>query len=160
MTVKKADAGTRSRTKKTKAQILKERRKIRGELGSERDVMFTPKLPGMVVRWVNDELKSGRNRVERLKAIGWEVYDGQNVEVAPPNGISDANISKGDGAMIAVGTTKEGKPMNAVLMFIPEEIYEADQAIKEEAIREKEEEMLSQGEGQPHMYGGVRIGNA
>ena len=70
MISKKTNAGTRSKAKKTAAQILKERRKIRGDLGSDRDVMFTPKVPGRVFRWVNDELKSGRNRVNRLKELG------------------------------------------------------------------------------------------
>jgi len=153
------NAGTRKETKKTKAQILKERRSIRGDLGSDRDVMITPEIQGMVVRWVNDEIKSGRSRVDRLKALGWVVYDGENVEVAPPNGVSDANVSLGDGAMIAVGVSKEGKSIKAILMMIPEDIYRMDQELKEEAIREKEAAILDQG-NQNGMYGGVRIGTA
>lgn len=145
--------------KKTKAQILKERREIRGDLGSDRDVMMTPEVPGMVMRWVNDELKSGRNRVERLQALGWEVYNGESVQVAPPNDVSEANVSLGDGAMIAVGLDRENKPLHAILMMIPQEIYEADQQLKEEAIRAKEETIFEQG-GEQGMYGGIRIGNA
>jgi hypothetical protein len=159
MVTQSKDAGTRKETKKTKAQILKERRKTRGDLGSDRDVMRTPEVPGMVMRWVNDELKSGRNRVQRLRSLGWEVYDGEFVQVAPPNDVSEANTSLGDGAMIAVGLTRENKPMHAILMMIPQDIYEADQEIKEEAIRAKEETIFEQG-SEAGMYGGVRVGTA
>lgn len=155
---KAVNAGTRKEKKKTKAQVLAERRLVRTNMGSIRDVMRLPEVPGFVFRWVNDELKMGVSRIQKLKDIGWLVWDKHPVDVAPPNNVREANISLGSGATVAVGTTAQGESLKAVLMYIDADIYAVDQSLKAEAIDEKEKEMLSQGQGDPGMYGGIRIG--
>lgn len=144
--------------KMSKAQRLADRRKIRADLGADKDIMKAPDVPGFVLRWVNDELRGGTNRVNKLKSLGWEVYGGEEPEVSPPNEVAESNITLGDGAIMAVGTDRDGHPMNAVLMMIPEDIYQMDQDLKEEEIRSTEEGIFEQGDGQEGMYGGVRIG--
>lgn len=152
-TVKAKDTNKR----KSKAEILKERRKLRGDLGSMRNVMQVPEVPDHEFRWVNDELRSGKNRVAQLERLGWAVWDGEHVEVADPNNVTEGNLSLGDGGRVAVGTTERGESLQAVLMYIHSDIYHADQAIKEEAIAAKEAGVFSQG-NETGMYGGVSIG--
>lgn len=151
----KTNAGTR-KTKKTKEQILKERRAERTDLGSMRDVMRTPEIEGFVVRWVNDEFKGGVNRIGRLKSLGWVLVD-ENTESDAPTNVTESNVSLGTGTELIAGTTAEGKPMRAVLMMIDRDIYEADQQLKEESIREIEDGIfeLQKEEG---MYGAVNVG--
>ena len=144
------------RARQTRETILAERRAKRTDLGSMRNVMQSPDVPGLMFRWVNDELRGGRNRIEALKSLGWEVYD-QEVEVAPPNNVTESNISLGDGGTVAVGTTAEGKPLHAILMCIDADIYAVDQELKEEEILSREEGMLDQGK-EEGMYGGINVG--
>ena len=146
-----------SRTKKSKEAILAERRKTRGDLGSMRTVMHMPDIPGKVLRWVNDEMKSGINRVERLKSLGWVVYDGETPSVDTPTNVTEANISLGAGATLAAGTDAQGKPMQCILMMIDADIYNADQHLKEEAIQETEGTIFDL-EKEVGMYGGINVG--
>jgi len=154
------NAGTRKVKKKTKAQLLKERRKIRTSLGSMKRVMQIPEIPGKVVRIVNDTVKMGRSRVAQLQDIGWEVYDGETVEIAPPNNVTASNISLGKGVTTPVGTDEKGSAIMGILMCIDEDIYRAYQALKAEEIQATEVGIFAQGDDDPNsdLYGSVRIG--
>ena len=144
--------------KQTRAQLVAERRKVRDDLGADRDLMRAPTVPGKVFRWVNVQLRGGVNRVESLKKKGWELYDGDHVEVAAPNGVTEANVSEGSGGTMVVGLGSDGKPLHAVLMYINEDIYQVDQELKHEAIREQERALMNAPDAEG-MYGSVKIGN-
>ncbi len=148
---------TQSKKRKTREQLKAERRKVRDDLGSSRDVMRSPEIPGLVFRWVNDELRGGRSRIETLKERGWYVYEGQAPEVEAPNTVVDANVSEGSGGTMIVGVDAKGAPMNAVLMCIDSEIYQIDQKLKSEKIKENEEELMGRSSEDGH-YGNIRIG--
>ena len=152
-------ANTRNR-KLTKEEALAERRKIRSDLGSMRDVMPYPSFEGSEdyqFRWVNNDQKAGVNRVQRLKALGWEVWeDRQRFDVGQATNVTEGNVSVGGAVELPVGTSPTGQTLTAVLMYIDKAIYEADQELKEGAIREKEEGIFEQG-NERGMYGGVRV---
>jgi hypothetical protein len=145
------------RGRMTREELFAERRMERTDLGSMKMVMDVPEVPGLHFRWVNDEISAGRNRIERLKEIGYWVFDGSDVQIAPPNNVTESNISLGDGATVAVGTDAQGKPLHAILMCIDKKTYMVDQALKEEEILSREEGMLAQGD-EEGMYGAVQIG--
>ena len=132
MTTKKVQRSVR----KSREEKLAERREQRRDIGTMRDVMLTPKIDGYVTRWVNDELRSGQNRIQKMQSIGWEIATDEGLHFADPS-VIEANKSLGAGYRIVVGQP-DGKPLYAVLMKIDEEIYEMDQQIKEEEIRDKE----------------------
>src|SRR5210317_753526 len=135
MTTKTSNSGR----KITKEKRLEERRKIRSDLGSMRDVMPMPKFEGSDkwrFRWVNNDMKAGINRVQKLMALGWGVWDKPDLfDVGRALNVTESNTSVGSGVELPVGTTARGEALTAVLMYIDKDIYEADQEIKEEEIR-------------------------
>jgi hypothetical protein len=154
MTTKRERAGAAASApkKKTKAQLVAERRKIRDDLGSHASVLGFPEgHPELQFRWVNDVVtKFGTSRVADLQAKGWQVWTGEG----PTEG---DNKSLGSGGDREVGLDGKGNPIRALLMYIPKEVYEIDQYLKEEALREKEKAITGETE-QPGHYGNISIG--
>jgi len=126
------------RARPTKEQILAERRSIRQDLGSHRSVLLTPKVDGLVFRWERDLLRGGQNQVQRLLNMGWIIYEGE-WDVADQSAV-ERDKGLGTGHRV-VGGQFDGKPYYLVLMCIDAEVYAADQEIKEEALRAKEDEL-------------------
>lgn len=100
--------------------ILLERRKVRDDLGTFRDLMSYPDVPGLWFRYVNDI----RDRIAWFKKLGWSIYEEENFEPGQ-SGVLENNISPGTGAVIPAG-----RGINSVLMCIPKEFWDADQEIK------------------------------
>lgn len=141
-------ATTKQQTKKTqeadrlqegnrtrdRATIIAERRQLRGDVGHRPDVLSFPERPGYVRRVVNDY----KDRVERMKRLGWEV-------------VQEPGIQIGDERAIEANKNAEGSPyfsvgggMMAVLMEIPEEYWEADKEVKRESRTRIEREIRNQ----------------
>ena len=97
----------------TSTKVSSERKRI--PLGT-RNILTAPKKPGFVRRFVNDT----PDRVQMFKDAGWNaVDDGSQV--------GDPKV----GRVTSMGSTVNphvGGGRRAVLMEIPEEIYEADRA--------------------------------
>lgn len=137
----------------TREQMMAERRQQRTDIGNTRDRLRTPKIDGYVTRWVNDELRSGRNRVAVLQDLGWQICDIPGLKFADPS-VIEGNKDLGTGYRVVAGQTEQGKPYHSILMMIPEDIYEMDQQLKEEAILEKEESIRRKAD-EPGMYGNM-----
>lgn len=156
-----AKTNTQSR-KMTKKQLLEERRKKRTDLGSMRDVMPMPTFEGADKyhwRWVNNDAKAGVNRVQKLMGLGYEIWtDREKFDVGQGTNVTESNVGLGSAVELPVGTSPTGDTMTATLMYIDKVLYEMDQEIKEDAIREKETGMLDEGQDDAGMYGGIRVG--
>src|SRR3990170_6437199 len=83
-----------------------------------------PKFHYRIVNDVDD-------RIERLKIAGYDIAE-EKVGIGDI-GVENNNISLGSGARMHVG-----KGVKAVLMKIPKDIYQEDQAIKQREIDRKE----------------------
>ncbi len=141
--------------RKSREELIAERRKVRNDLGSNRNVMITPKIPGLVTRWVNDEVVGGKSRVQQFLDKGWEVYDEPDVVVGEMSAVNP-NVSLGSGGELLVGKTSDNKPLKAVLMCIDEQIYELDQQLKEEELKAKENSIMAESD-QEGLYGNIKI---
>jgi hypothetical protein len=141
----KADSTTERDERKTREEILEERRKLRPELNAQADVMRVPDEPGLVFRWTNDQLKGGRSNIAVRQKMGWEIYEGE-ADVSDLY-VAERDVGSGAGHWIIVGKNKDtNQPEKAVLMAIRKEYYEADQQLKEEKIRETELGIKQQAE--------------
>lgn len=96
-----------------------------------RDKMTTSQRKGYVRRFVNDI----GDRVERFKQAGYSVVE-EPTKVGEDNVVSQ-NQTLGSGARRHVGGG-----VRSILMEIPEELYKADQAIKQADIREREKSIV------------------
>jgi len=105
----------------------------RVSLADQRDMMTTPQRSGFVRRWVNDV----GNRVEKFKLAGYSVVEDKDVQVGD-EGVINNNIALGSGARKHVGRTRGGDNSQAVLMEIPQEWYDEDQAAKQKKVDESE----------------------
>lgn len=115
--------------------------------GARNILTVVGKDPNYEYRWVNDT-EAGM-RIERFKAGGWEVVT------------KDADIKVGDkvidqGSVVGSVTTRYvGQGQTAVLMRIPKEWYDEDQAAKWALIDEQEAAM--QDPSTSGNYGSVSI---
>lgn len=123
----------KSRTR-SREELMAERRKVRHDTGTYKDVMTVPEEPGLWFRWVND-VEDGA-RVAQFLKLGWRLYDGDNVPVGDANQTLETNVSPGAGAVVVAG-----KGVKAVLMCIDKEIWDMDQEIKQESIDATEQAM-------------------
>ena len=146
-----------SRKRKTKKELIDERRQLRRDLGERGSLMNLPQEDGKVFRWVNNQEVSGINRINRLETIGWQVWQGENAEIDESTGLK--NIQLGTGGRLTVGSNEKFEPMEAVIMWIDKDTWDADQALKAEAIDEQEREIVSRP-GSDGMYGNVQIGTS
>jgi len=136
MTKQKNTGTSRNRTR-SREELQEERRKIRSDLGAFKSVLSTPEgeeYEHLHFRWVNNV----DNRIEYFQRLGWQLFDGYNVQVGDPNTAMEQNIAGESGATVPVG-----KGTIAHLMCIPKEEWAIDQEIKETEIRKMERSMDS-----------------
>lgn len=144
-----------TRKRKTREEILKERRELRRDLGARGSVMALPEEEGKEFRWVNNQLISGVNRIQRMQELGWQIWHAENTEVDESTGAT--NIQSGTGGRLVVGLDEKHEPMEAVVMWIDKDIYDADQALKAERVDDLEDD-IQKRPSQDGLYGNVRIG--
>ena len=113
--------------KETKSSIGKKTRK-RVPLGT-RNILTAPKKPGFVRRFVNDK----GDRIESFKDAGWNAVD-EDVQVGDPK------VGKAS-SMGSLANPHVGGGQRAVLMEIPEEIYNEDRAASQAKITQVENEI-------------------
>lgn len=117
------------KTNETKTPVRTRRTRAYGP----RDILAVANQdPNYVYRWVSDD-PSRPGRVERLKEIGYEVVTG-DVEVGDK--AVDRNTKVGS-AVTRVG----GGGVTLVLMRIPKEWFDEDQAAKQEKVDAQERAM-------------------
>jgi hypothetical protein len=107
----------------------KEQPRKRIPLG-RRNVLTAPKKAGFVRRFVNDK----GDRVENFKAAGWNVVDEDGMKVGDPK-IGRAQSMGGS------VNPHVGAGMRAVLMELPEEIYDEDRAASQAEITKVENQI-------------------
>jgi len=95
-----------------------------------RNILTAPNKPGFVRRFVNDE----PDRIQSFKDAGYNVVDDPNITVGDPK-IGQAS-SLGN-----VTNPHIGQGKRAVLMEIPKEFYNEDQADRQAKITKVENEM-------------------
>jgi hypothetical protein len=111
----------------SRADEIRQERKERGSEmlnGTRTRLPAVKKEPGWFYRHTNQI----GDRTYQLKTIGYEVVSDRN------------NKSNGMGSEVSAyaGTNADGSALKTVLMRIPEEIYQEDQASKQRAINETE----------------------
>ena len=82
--------------------------------------------PDLEYRWVNDV----DDRILKFKQAGWEP--------APKTDVGDPAVETGDNNTSSINEKHVGGRTKAVLMQIPKEWYNEDQAAKMEAVRASE----------------------
>ena len=113
--------------KETKSDIGEKTRK-RVPLGT-RNILTAPKKSGFVRRFVNDK----GDRVENFKAAGWDAVD-EDMQVGDPK------IGKAS-TMGSLVNPHVGGGQRAVLMEIPEDLYNEDRAVSQAKITRVENEI-------------------
>ena len=118
----------------------------RVKLGS-RNILTAPKKSGFVRRFVNDT----GDRIQMFKDAGWGTVDDGTTAGDPKIG-RPSNIGSATNPSV-------GNNQRAVLMEIPEEIYEADRAESQANITAVENQIRrnSKGEGKDGLSGNVII---
>lgn len=133
-----------------RAAILEERRKVRGDMGTYQNLLTYPEDETLHFRYVNDS----NDRIARLQRLGWRVWEVDNFQVGDAS-VIDNNIDGVSGVRVPVG-----KGMTAVLMCIEKELWDADQELKEESIRETEKAMGKQAKGKGLDVGELNVNYA
>lgn len=112
-----------------------------------RNILTAPKKAGFVRRFVNDK----GDRIENFKDAGWKPVDG-DVQVGDPK-IGRAT------SMGSLTNPHVGGGQRAILMEIPEEIYNEDRAASQAEITKVENEIKrnSKGPGQDGLEGKISI---
>lgn len=116
--------------------------------GARNILTVVGKDPNYVYRWVNDN--NAGMRIQMFKDGGWEVVS------------KDTDIKVGDkvvdqGSVVGSVTTRYvGQGTTAVLMRIPKEWYEEDQAKKQEELDALDAAMRDEGSA-PGNYGSITI---
>lgn len=105
---------TEKQQREQQIKAAKERRakRRRADIGTAEYRLNAPAREGFKRRWVNDTT----GRIDRYHADGWDVVQEDGTDRRH------------------VDTSKEGKQIDAVLMEIPDEFYEENQAEKLERI--------------------------
>lgn len=120
----------------------------RTPLGERNILTVGNKRKGFNQRWINDV----DDRIERAKAAGY-------TPVMRPTEVGDPRA----GAATQVGDIVRkpvGGGITAVLMEIPDEYYQEDQAAKEAEIKSKERSLLSEAKDGEFYGEGVKIGKS
>jgi hypothetical protein len=112
-----------------------------------RNVLTAPKKPGFVRRFVNDK----GDRIESFKAAGWKAVD-DDVQVGDPKAGKSTAIGSSVNAHVGSG-------QRAVLMELPEEIYDEDRAESQAKITQVENEIRrnQKSPGKDGLAGSVSI---
>lgn len=106
------------------------RRVRRTPIGVRNILTVTGKEPGYEYRIVND----AGDRVEEFKDNGWEVVEAGSVRVGEKR--VDRGSTLGSAATVSVGGGTQG-----IVMRIPKEFYDEDQAAKQAYVNKTEESM-------------------
>ena len=109
---------------------VKPGRKERIPLGTPRQKLTAPSAPGKVRRWMND----AGGRLAMAQQGGYEFVTDDGLKIGDTN-IGSGNMDLGSRVSRPVGTTADGKPLNAYLMEIDEDLYNEDQATKAAQIK-------------------------
>ena len=128
---------------KTKSSDGEQTRK-RVPLGT-RNILTAPKNPGFVRRFVNDR----GDRIESFKAAGWNAVD-EAVQVGDPKVGRASSL----GSLV---NPSVGGGDRAVLMEIPEDLYNEDRAASQASITKVENEIKRNTLGQDGLDGKVSI---
>ena len=112
-----------------------------------RNVLTAPKKPGFVRRFVNDK----GDRIQTFKDAGWNVVD-DDIKVGDEKVGRPSSIGSSVNPHVGMG-------QRAVLMELPEEIYEEDRAASQAAITKVENEIRrnSKTPGKDGLAGSVSI---
>ena len=115
-----------------------------------RSILKAPERKGFKRRFVNDE----PGRIQAFLDAGYVIVDQETQ-------MGDKNVGQAS-QVGSVAQKPVGGGMNAVLMEIPEDYYREDQAAKETRIKDLEQGMLNDAEGnspdKKNLYGeGVKI---
>jgi len=122
-----------------------ERNAQRIPLGAPSDIMTSPKMPGYVLRWINDT----DSRVARALRGDYEF-------VTEDFMIGDKRVGTGRNTDGHITMDVKGG-VTAYLMMIKEEYYEEDQKAKAQKVRQSEKTIRGRKD-QPGMYGALRRG--
>lgn len=129
--------------------VSKPERPTRTPVSGPRNILTVlGKDPNYVYRWVNDT--DAGMRLERFKEAGWEIVN-KNSDVK----VGDKVVDKGT-VVGSAFTRYVGQGSQAVLMRIPKEWYDEDQAAKQASIDEIEAAMRSDLPGGD--YGSISVG--
>lgn len=120
-------------------EIVKKTRPKRVPLRKQKILDAKPR-PGYVRRWVNDEF----GRIAAFKAAGWTPVVGD--EDASERRAQDES-KFGTAVIRVVNRGSTARANIAVLMEIPEELYEADQIAKQEELDRTEKALDPHGVG-------------
>ena len=127
--------------------MAKAERPKRIPVGGPRNIMtVADKDPNYVYRWVNDT----PGRIERFKEGGYEVVTGNNE-------VGTKTVDRGSKLGSAI-TKSVGGQLTAVLMRIPKEWYDEDQAAKMAEIDALEASMKEQATRD--RYGTLKISSS
>lgn len=123
--------------------IARRARRTRSPIDGRRNILTVKGLaPGMVGRWVDNTLE----RIEPLMDRGYEA-------VRNPVQVGDVSIDAG-AKIGAVITKRVGGGREQILMQIPKEWYDADQAEKQKIVDAREAATRQEDKGQ-NFYGKV-----
>jgi hypothetical protein len=147
---------TKSEMTMAKEPMMRDRKELnatrpkRVPIHEQRDQMSVDKREGFVRRWVNDL----PGRVEKFLRAGYDVVKDDEVKVGE-GGVTDSNKALGTGARKDVGRTRGGDGPQAVLMEIPQELYEEDQKAKQAAV-DATDNVLKRNIREHNLYGEVK----
>lgn len=113
------------------------------ERGSNLGLDSTKKLDGMVYRWFND--KGGR--IQRAQAAGWEFVTNAGELVENPETAEELEARKSK----RVGTDESGNALQAYLMAVEEEVFDAMRA----KSQSRNDQIMEQIENRPAVDGDV-----
>ncbi len=126
----------------SKAKVAQERKRIK--LGT-RNVLTAPKKPGFVRRFVNDK----GDRIQMFKDAGWIAVEDVS-KVGDPKAGTPSSIGSGANPHVGGG-------QRAVLMELPENIYDQDRAESQAKITKVENEIRRTQPGKDGLDGKVTI---
>jgi hypothetical protein len=136
------------RVRPTEEQTRSKETRKRVPVGGPRDVLTVHgKDPNYEYRFVNDQ----NNRIQRFIHGGWEIVTEEmgDYEIGAPR----VGVPSGEGSPIKVSV---GGAVQAYLMRILKELYEADQKQKQEYVDELERQ-IKDGPKKEGMYGDVEL---
>ena len=96
-----------------------------------RNILTTDQRDGFVRRWVNDT----PGRVQMFEDAGYEI-------VREPTKVGDDRAGEASNVGASITRKSVGAGQEAVLMEIPIEFYEEDQAAKEQSLKSKEASLI------------------
>lgn len=136
----------RSIARQSQERVETPKRVKRVPLGRPRHIMNVFDAdPNWCYRWINDK----NDRIERAKQGGYEAVVHGHV-------VGETTVEGGQNPKFGSAVAKQvGGGMWAVLMRIPRELYEEDQAAKEQDLLKAERQMVRDANNAEGRYGGI-----